>query len=895
MEKTALIERARQYIPGIQIDVSTNGNGSDQDLISGRIALGNGKYIELGVAYPEGLIVGTLAPDGDVNLTDLLARFLPDAIGLPDVGKLSDLEFHSTPATGSFGLITKFDGSWTVPVGNSSVVVSDMWLALEHGPYGTRGEIHGKATLGPLDVDIGCRVAESTEITVDIPSVTIADIASMFLPSRDSWADDLPDITISHIHLEFDTARDFSFRATADPWEVQVGQLTLAIGEVGLEIEKSGSDWSGSLYGSTQIGESKFYVDWSLPGSFSLAAQLPPINLSSLIREVAGDVAPYFSDMLGNQMDITLPSSAIAVRKEGSSYALALIAQVENFGIVMLNLQSDPAGIALGWDLPDDWDLSNIPGFPTELGITFTQNLLVLSSVSDLQLPDPSIFPDSDLPEVAAIPSAFPEIEEGVTLYSAIGLKEGMLENVVKLLGLATEEDLQVCLHIGFDRTAKLSAAIPTEDGFIEFTNSGGMKILNPQLQLGIGVGNNYLGVEGRIELQVESQPITINGSLEIRPNGAEIAASYEGTLKWDQIFGIPASLALKDPTVELGISYQGLPTVGLKSDYTIADRINGHLAVKFNSIRPAQSMLSASFDKITLEDLVSIFTQDSVQVPAALQDILRRTSLSDVEIYIVPVNTSIGDDKYEQGFRFSGTLTILDMKATAVIDVDAESGIYCKVALEEPLSIGPLRIADASDNEGPELELSTKSGATYFKMSGLAQVGDILSGATIVTFSEGTLDFYVKTTIFSAFTTEIDARGLSVDDLSQADLEVTIVLDLDKVAEIIREVGLIQIEAQNAHAAIDEAGKARDRAQETLSGVYSGITSWLDGRIAANRGYIRENDQTISEMNRVGNTTYGYYLWRKWHKKPLVPARIKFLESRIGVFEKRIRNLEWL
>ena len=115
--------------------------------------------------------------------------------------------------------------------------------------------------------------------------------------------------------------------------------------------------------------------------------------------------------------------------------------------------------------------------------------------------------------------------------------------------------------------------------------------------------------------------------------------------------------------------------------------------------------MLIVAFNHLSLMDVVGTFCPPSVTagIPADIGRTLAGISLDDVELYVVPQDTSIGKIKYDQGLRVAGTINVAGFSASAKVEIDPAQGIEAAGSLS-PVHIGDVfsLTADGSD-AGPE------------------------------------------------------------------------------------------------------------------------------------------------------------------------------------------------
>jgi len=737
------------------------------------------------------------------------------------------------------------------------------FVIMNHSPkYTITTCISGNIEIGE-DIKLGASVVlPNRRISAKLikgNEIDLSKITSRFLPGIQ---DLLPNLVCIDFTLGVDIdAKSYLLSIDLEgDWQIPLGKTVLAITDVSMDISHTGTDTTGTIRGTTKIGAAFFDINWNLPGDFKISGTLPQISFKTLITELCGNISPL-KELFSNDFDLVLEKTEICIQKDDSRSTASFATQVAGFGTMILYIQSDPTAVVVAFDLPDEWKLSSL-GLPNDYdGISFSQNLLVISSLDDpsFQLPGLDLFESGNLPATFQAIPGNQGVRKGLDFHSHIALDQDMFDEVMHWLNLSENLSLPVNIRISVDPFSAELAAKISEDSPIDIS---GIRLTNPQLQMGVGMSDPYFGVGATVEMVLNGQIIQVQGNIDVEANGAQIEAIFDGSLSWNEIFGIPASVSTTNPTVVFGFSFQGLPTLGLSGDFQI-DQLAGTLAVSLNSMNPAQSMLSGTFEEIKLDGLVSTFCESGVQVSAELAEILSQTSLSDVNLYIVPTNTTIGEDEYEAGFKFSGDLHVMGLGSTVNVELNPKKGIDFSADMNKPLAIGSvLTLSGDEGTDGPSIAICTYSDNPKFAFSGLAIVSDVFSVATEITTANGACSFMVDADVFNYFHLQMDADNIKLSDLSTFNCDLTLKMNVDQIGILISNVlNNIQLAAADAKSVADQAKQSLNAANSALNSVYDSIVQGMKNEIKHKQNLINSNKTTINNYKRTGDRRYGHYV----------------------------------
>lgn len=107
---------------------------------------------------------------------------------------------------------------------------------------------------------------------------------------------------------------------------------------------------------------------------------------------------------------------------------------------------------------------------------------------------------------------------------------------------------------------------------------------------------------------------------------------------------GSAGGIALSDVPLQVGSDFEGVPSTGIAGSLTIV-AFEGHAAVPFSSQLPTQSVLIVAFTHLSLLDVVDTFCPSAVTagIPTDVTGTLRVRSLEDIDVHVVPQDTTIG------------------------------------------------------------------------------------------------------------------------------------------------------------------------------------------------------------------------------------------------------------
>ncbi|WP_199610622.1 hypothetical protein [Flocculibacter collagenilyticus] len=641
-----------------------------------------------------------------------------------------------------------------------------------------------------------------------------------------------------------------SFNFTADTsvnWTLPLGITSLSLDVTHLALTHEQDTTTGSLTGNTTLAGAKFDFALTIPGAVNISGTIPKISFKSLLTELAGH-STEIQALVNGGFNPTLENIQVIIEQQAKQSAFYLCCTVPTFGTLYLVIkhdanQSDPNHVIAIFDLPNtsnSFKLSNFSGFPNVLdALSLEQNVLVISDADDPTFQVANAFPDNHSFSItntnaAKLPVG---IHKGMAFYSHLNPNQGALSNVTKLFKLSNLPPLATEISVSTSPLAmELAASLD-----IDALNIDGLKLHAPALKMGLIAGSPYLGLGAMVEFKVDSHTIQIESDFDVSANGANLTAEYLGSLSWHDVFGIPATVVITEPTIVVGISFEGLPTVGLSGSFQI-DQVSGDLNVLFNAANPANSMLAGSLSELTLKELTQTFCHNTIALPTELEQTLSEIGLSNIELYIAPTDVKIGDKTFKADYKFAGQLNILGTTATTDVELDPTQGFSFDANINKPLHIKNIvRVASNDNKTGPLVQLSTLKSNPHFTLSGLISIENVLRANADISISDQHSRFDVTTNIYNVMKASI-AASVDSSSLLESDMKVAIDIESGEFDKIAKNIN---------HALKDaakEANKGLNQAMKDVTQCQADVKK-IDNNIKANNAKIKKLQKQLSQL----------------------------------------------
>jgi hypothetical protein len=409
---------------------------------------------------------------------------------------------------------------------------------------------------------------------------------------------------------------------------------------------------------------------------------------------------------------------------------------------------------------------------------------------------------------------------------------------VDELLGL---EGLRVTTSIGGNPAdIVLEAEIAGE-----FELSDGVAFGDIKFRLQPAPTNFSLTLLGTVTAVLDNSALAFVGGMQVQPRAALFQASMLGI--WNEPFDTKG-VAIGNVALDLGVSFPPpLPTIGIAGTLQVGD-FEGAVAVKFDSAMPSRSMLAVAFNRLYLMDVISTFCGAAVarSIPASLANTVLNVGFEDVNIYIVPQPTSIGELNFDQGFYLAGTLIFWGLRASASLSIDYLEGTELKAEMD-PIDVGGIfKVTGAGGDPKPSLYFKLSPNPTETPTINLSGAVELLGlrRETLVKFSDSGFYFLSSGKIFDLFEATLEVKG--EDFKSGGSIWVKATMRNDLLAYL-REKTTAAIQA-----AADEATKELTAAQNDVRKAQNAVNK-LNNEIADMRKTIqRERDRDTRNLRHA-------------------------------------------
>jgi hypothetical protein len=763
----------------------------------------------------------------------LPAGFGDAALSLQDLSMAFDPETHSVS---TIEVEAHSAGPWSLPE-LSQFDVRDLTLKLRVDSPGDsdRRAVTGRIS-GTVDLAGPAIKVTASKVSAEAPwelegslappglPVDLTALAQRALPDE-TLPDGVPSLALSTVDLKV-TPSTGAFALTAGspgPWPVPIGFKGVTISDLDVELRRaaSGAGLTGTLGGRFTVATSELRVRYTLPGDLVLSGHVDSVPLKTLADELVG---PGFDAL-------PLPDSFKALELPALDFSLAPMqgrffasAQVPGFDAAAFLLQRGSQGVwgfALALAPAASWRLSMLASSLHVLDdLSFGNTVLILSTADDASA-------------VGELPAVRDRLKSGGPLSVGRGLT---FVADLALDGTGAE-------HVLGMRELRVRAAIASPDSFMLEARVGGPFDLGETVvldaldfRLTVGTAGPVLGLLGRIDVVLDpSNKLTFTGGLAVTPNELRCAVTMDGT--WDEPFGAKG-VSVSNLALELDWSYEGLPGIGL-AGHTAIGSFHGDVAVKFDPGDPSQSMVAVSFDSLKLADLLTSLCHEVFHdaIPPELVQTVFDISFKDVEIYVVPRDTKIGEREFKQGTRLNARMFFWGLEADAHVEVDYQKGLVVDGQVD-PIELGDvftLKGAGAEPKPRLHLEVTTGKVPTVDVEGQVSLLG--LTSETTLSLSDTSFLFETTGKLFDLFTCTLKVSGGHLGDTNGFFVEASMTNDLFAYLR------------QQASAALQAAAKSADAdivaAEKDVRDAEARLAV-LDDQIAARRRTIEaEREET--------------------------------------------------
>lgn len=877
--------RARVTLAGETVDVFVGvGDGgllslraSPEDLRLadlGKLAGGFGSGLDLAGSLPDGL-----KSFGQVRLTEIDAD-----IDLTQ-GKLTYL-----------GLGIARNEAWSAAEGLLSLANPSAYFMISDPTEKSRRIgccLQGEVAVGGIVAQVEAFAPEYI-LSATLPDLPLSRLIAIHAPELAEQISSLPEIDLRNVRLTLSPkSGEMSFRAESDSaWTLAIGVTPLAVRDLVIEINrrpgagKAGATVSGLIAGRMQVAQADLEVAYAFPGDLVLRAEIPELSFSPLLQAIAGTGALRDLPLPPGLLDLKLDDVYVAIAPQRRTFSLAAGTPVGDMEVVFAKTRNGAWGCAVGIAPAKDWRFSSLaPELAVLDALSLANTRLVIATADDGSLMLSTIVPGRpDLrlnrDEIATAPPAPLDVRvhRGVNIFSTISLAGTGADEVLGRGQLTVYAALGPSLA-----DLALEARIETSIKLAEGVTMGDVGFLLRPSPTAFSI--TLFGV---VQVRVGKDDLVFRGGLEVQPRGASIQATMLGT--WTNAFGAKG-FDISNLALDLGLSFgPPIPTIGLAGTLALGS-VRGSAAVRFDSKNPGRSMLAVAFNRLFLSDVVDAFCDDAMTrgVPPEVRQYLTTIGLTDVNVYLAPLPTRIGELNFDAGLNLAGVLILPGFTAAIRINVDQARGILAEGAMT-PIDIaGLFKITGNRNPAGPSFKLVLRTGEPFLvQIDGTIQVLHLQASAFVHLAPDG-FAFEITGRIFEAFEATVRGRGGSVGSSAGFLLSVTMHNDLpaylaDKASHAIQESAAAAIRdltaAQNAidaeqrklssldvviEAARNQVRADRARDQQNFQNASNEVQRWrgevqrLNGVVMQQRAVVnaeRQRDQR--NLNNAANAVQG-------------------------------------
>ncbi|NEQ32208.1 MAG: hypothetical protein F6K04_14605 [Leptolyngbya sp. SIO4C5] len=498
---------------------------------------------------------------------------------------------------------------------------------------------------------------------------------------------------------------------------------------------------SGVLGGTLEIAGAAFRSDYTFPGEFVLSGQVPSLKLSPVVQDLCGSRTLQTLPIPASVLAVDFSDVAVTVAPKSRFFSLRANSTLGLVELMVKKIGND-WGFVTGFLPPASWKFSAIASELSVLdGLSFADTALVLSSVEDRALA---------LTSLSSLSSELTVIR-GLNFIANLDMR-GL--GVDALLGI---ENLRVYTAIGGNPAdIVLEAEI---DGQFKLSETVGFGDIKFRLQP--SPSNFSLTLLGTVTTILDNSALAFVGAMQVQPRAAVLQASMLGI--WNEPFDTKG-VAIANIALDLGVSLPPpLPTVGIAGSLQVGD-FQGLVAVKFDSAMPSRSMLAVAFNRLYLMDVIRTFCDAAIaqSIPPALANTVLKLGFEDVNIYVVPQPTTIGELAFDQGFYLAGTLIFWGLRAQASLSIDYLEGTELKAEMD-PIDVGGIfKVSGAAGRLKPSVYFKLSPNPTETPTLDLSGAVELLGlrREVLMSFSDSGFHFLSSGKIFNLFEATLEVKG---------------------------------------------------------------------------------------------------------------------------------------
>lgn len=787
----------------------------------------------------------------EVKLDKLIATALAEFnidIDLPDI-TFVNTALTLEPESGFYDFKSQASdqSSWSLPLGVTTLDISNLSLAATKTSNSVSGQLEGTAQLFGASASVSIDLDNNLTVTLACRNINLTQIVDELLTEVDFPAE-IPNVIFDSVTMEVTPAtKEFTLTAsTTEDWEIPLGVTGFLVEDIQLQVERKKVSarkyaTTGSVIGNASLGPVNFELNYRYPGELILETEIPKLDFSPVIQDLCGPESLMAVPLPASISNLSLQNVQLTVSPTNKYLSLSSQSDFGETELLITQTKQKKWAFMAAFAPPAQWAFSSIDQALAVMDdLSFSDTALIISSAAD------SLPPIS----VVTVPSSV-KLVKGLNFFATMDMAGLEVDNLV---GVKT---LTVSTAIGTNlNSIKLSAAMA---GSLKITD--GISLGDMEFFLRPAPSNFQLGISGSVVAKIDKSDLRFVGAMSVRP--LERSAAFAATMlgRWDEPFGTKG-LAVEDVAIEVGIGIVpppavAAPIVGLAGSISIGS-FSGSAAVKFDTANPNKSMIAAAFNQLYLKDIVQTFCEKKVynSIPSALRNSILSAGMEDVAVYVVPQLTSIGELTYEPGFKFQGRLSIADFDAEFMFILDYTKGFAIKGSVDPIIIDDVLKITGVENTPGPSIDIDLRIGGDpYIKMEGLVDLMG-LSAMGLVCINDQGFRFDVEGKIFDLFTARIAASGSNIK--SGGDFYLLVEMQNDLISYL-REQALdgIQKAANDATQSLEDAQDDVEKAQKEVNKLNNDISTMrtrVKNERARDTKNVKTAEKTVSTAQKKVN-----------------------------------------
>lgn len=623
--------------------------------------------------------VAVITPPG-VNAAQLIADFqnspignfsqLIDIIGIDNVltsfpseiqkGNLGGLGIQNASVTLGYNNAIKVSSAsvtigmpkinWDVWPGAFEVVSVIAELSVQN-PFDSTTRAVGINVIGTVKVadtpvTISAVKANDFIVTASIPqgfNVPLSTLMTNYAPGIPP----VSDLAIDALQLSVSPGNFYSFLLAMaqepQPWIIPLGITQLEFSDVTLFLLKqSAGDLSGSFSATAQIAGVTLNANYDIPGTVLIRGDFPSVTLNDIV-----------SFLLQQQLEVpdgfnlTFTDSYIILQKTGNDYQMQLGTVIDGVASLAFVVERGTSGwgVAVGLQIELD-QLNQLPGGISASVQTFAEWFpfqrftLAISTIKDQNFSFPG-FQQFNQPSLGTskitLPAIAQGIQQGFYLYTSTTFTKsnkilGALIDLIKIpegtqldgfvAYLTQKKQFQLGISISTFLTPDSDVSTRTCAGDAGYRNGC---LTGTLMFVGGGSGDFGISLMATVKTIIQDNNLEFDVIIAVVENGVFLS----GTLQVQRpiTFG---PLQLGGLAIELGISFEGLPSFGFSAELEVDGLFDSTIAVMINSENPSESMIAGALSNLTLADIVSKLAGTiGEQIDSGINDVLKQVSIS--------------------------------------------------------------------------------------------------------------------------------------------------------------------------------------------------------------------------------------------------------------------------